>query len=149
MLSKLKLGELKMNLSYKISEAAPEVAVLSVEGRIDASNYLDLIEKARELFAGGTGYLLLNLEGCDFLSSSGLFGLHSIALMAHEFEPPDPETGWGALSDMVNEDRTFKERFKIVNLQPNVLRTLNIAGFSSKFDVYPAMQDALDAFKVT
>ena len=137
-----------MKLSYEINAGAPQVAVLSVEGRIDASNYLDLIKQARELFDSGTGYLLLNLEECDFLSSSGLFGLHSIALMAHEIQPPDPQTGWGALNDMVNEDRTFKERFKIVNVQPNVLRTLNIAGFSSRFDVYPAMQDALDAFKM-
>ena len=125
-----------MRLSYEINAGAPEVAVLSVEGRIDASNYLRLIEQARELFESGTGYLLLNLEGCDFLSSSGLFALHSISLAAQKIAPPDPETVWGA-----------NERFKIANVQPNVLRTLNIVGFSSKFDIYPELQGALAAFK--
>jgi anti-anti-sigma regulatory factor len=123
--------------------------VLYVAGKIDGSNYLKLVEKASDLFASGTDYLLMDLEAVDFLSSSGLFALQNIALLAHKIEPLDPEDGWGAMKTMADDDRDFKDNFKIVNVQPKVLRTLDIAGFSPKFDLYSDMRDALAAFKPT
>jgi anti-anti-sigma regulatory factor len=137
-----------MELAHEVKEGFPTVTVLHVAGRVDSSNYLKLIDKARELFASGTEYLLLDLEACDFISSSGLFALHSIALTAHKFAPPDPEHGWEALRKMATEDREFKEKFKIVHVQPNVLRTLDVAGLLLSFDVYSDMQEALEAFKL-
>ncbi len=135
-----------INLSYEIIGGTPQVSVLNVKGRVDGSNYTELIEHARKLFASGIEHLVLNMEGCDFLSSSGLFALHSIALIAHKIEPPDPETGWSALNEMANDNREFKGKFTIVNVHPNIMRTLNIAGFSSKFDIRSEMQDPLAAF---
>lgn len=138
-----------MELSYELIKGTPQVSVLNVAGRVDGSNYSKLIEQAKELFESGAFRLLLNLEGCDFLSSAGLFALHSIALMAHKIKPLDPESGWESLKAAVDDDRDYKENFKIVNAQPNVLRTLNISGFSKKFDIYTDMQEALSAFKST
>jgi anti-anti-sigma regulatory factor len=89
----------------------------------------------------------MDLEAVDFLSSSGLFALQNIALLAHKVEPLDPEDGWGGLRTMTEDNLEFKEKFKIVNVQPKVFRTLDIAGFSSKFDLYTDMRDALAAFK--
>lgn len=137
-----------MELSYEIKGETPPITVLNVAGRVDASNYLKLIEKAKDLFASRTNYLLMNLDACDFLSSSGLFALHNIALMAHKIDPLDPEDGWGSLKTMSDDEREFKQNLKIVNVKPNVLRTLNIAGFASRFDVYADMGEALAAFKL-
>lgn len=137
-----------MELAHEVKEGIPPVTVLHVTGRVDSSNYLKLIDKARELFVGGTEYLLLDLESCDFLSSAGLFALHSIALIAHKLEPLDPEHGWESLRKVTTEDREFKENFKIVHVQPNVLRTMDVAGLLLVFDVYSDMQEALEAFKL-
>ena len=136
-----------MELSHEVKEGFPPVTVLHVAGRVDYTNYSQLIDKARELFLGGTEYLLLDLEACDFLSSSGLFALHSIALIVHNLAPLDQEQGWESRRKLTSEDREFKEKFKIVHAQPNVMRTLDLAGFLSLFDVYSDMQEALEEFK--
>jgi anti-anti-sigma regulatory factor len=137
-----------MELSHEVKEGPPPVTVLHVVGKVDGSNYLDLIEKGGEIFAGGTEYLLLDLEGCDFLSSSGIVALHNLALIAHNLASIDPEHGWESLHTVVDEDRELKEKFKIVHAQPRVIRTLDLAGFLSLFDIYSDMQEALEAFKV-
>ncbi len=135
-----------MELSSELLIENPQVTVLNVAGRVDGSNYLVLVNKARELFDGGTGYLVLNLEACIYLSSAGLFALHNIALMAHKLEPLDQDDGWGALRKMANEKREFKDRFKIVNVSENIMHSLDIAGLSSLYAIYPARQDALAEF---
>ena len=135
-----------MELSYEILAGSPAVSLLNVAGRVDGSNYSLLIEKARELLVGGSGYLLLSLSGCEYLSSAGLFALHNIALIAHKLEPLDQEDGWGAMRNMANEKRHFKERFKITNVPENVMYTLEIAGLSALYAIYPEQQDALAAF---
>jgi anti-anti-sigma regulatory factor len=140
-------GENKMELSYETIQGILPITVLHVAGRIDGSTYLKLIDKAKELMASGTQYLLLDMEACDFLSSAGIFALHSIALIAHQLAPLDPEQGWGALRQLANEVRDLKANFKLVHVHPNVLHTLDVAGFSPFLDIYTDMQAALAAFK--
>lgn len=136
-----------MEIIHEIKEGKVPVNILHVSGRIDASNFNKLIEKTRQLFAGDAEYLLLDLGDCDFLSSSGLFALHNMALMAHHLEPLDPEDGWQALHNMSKElDRDLKANFKIVNLQPKVARTLNISGLLPFLDIYSDSDEALKAF---
>ena len=138
-----------MELSHEIYKGLPPVTVLNVVGAVDGSNYTQLIEYASTLISGGTEYLLLDLKGCNFLSSSGLFALHSIALLAHKTPPLDPGQGWQSLHKMTSEEHQFKERFKIAHLQPNVARTLDLAGLSTVFDIYSDLPEALAVFRKT
>jgi anti-anti-sigma regulatory factor len=135
-----------MELSFEVLHGNPGATVLHVAGRVDGSNYLTLIEKARESIASGTNLLIMNLEACDFLSSAGLFALHNIALMAHKYEPLDHEDGWGAMKIIANESREFKDRFKIVNVPPKIMRTFTTAGLSSIYGIYSDVQAALTAY---
>ena len=137
-----------MELSSEIIVENPQVAVLNVSGRVDGSNYLALVEKARELFVGGTGYLILNLEGCNYLSSAGFFALHNIALISNKLAPLNQDNGWSAFRNMANEKRDFKDRFKIVNVPQNIMHSLEIAGLDSLYAIYPGRQDALAAFRM-
>jgi anti-anti-sigma regulatory factor len=136
-----------MELSYETIQGPPEVTVLHLAGRLDGSTYLELVDKARELFASGTDNLLLDMQACDFLSSAGIFALHSIALIAHHLTPLDPEQGWGALRQIANESRDLKAKFKLVHVNPNIIHTLDVAGFTQFLDIYTDMQAALAAFK--
>lgn len=135
-----------MELSHKVPSTHPQVTVLRVTGKIDGSNYLQLIEKVQELYAGGAKCLLLDLKECLFLSSAGLFALHSLALIAHSAAPLDPTNGWDAMHRMANETRSYKDKFKLANLHSNIARTMEVAGFLSLFDVYPDVPAALAAF---
>ena len=73
------------------------VAVMSLEGELDAATYLDAIAVARQLVEGGATYILLDLEQLTYMGSSGLFVVHSVAMLLRGEEPPDPEDGWGAI----------------------------------------------------
>jgi anti-anti-sigma regulatory factor len=135
-----------MKLTYESIAGNPQFTVLHVQGRVDGANYIQLIEKARELLGSGTNCLCLSLEACDYLSSAGLFALHNIALMAHQYEPLNKEDGWGAMREMANEQRALKERFKIIDVPKNIMNTLEITGLSSMYAIYPDAQEALAAF---
>ena len=66
--------------TYPIADPVP-VQVMSLSGELDASNYLDVIERVRQLYEGGTRQLVIDLSNVSFLSSSGLVALHSACLL--------------------------------------------------------------------
>jgi hypothetical protein len=138
----------KMEFTYEILTEGTQVALLNVVGRLDGSNYSQLVEKAKELLESGSDRLMLDLSGCTYLSSAGLFALHNIALLAHRIDPLDQEDGWGALRSMANDKRVLQDRFKIINVPDNIMHTLDISGLSPLYDIYPDMQGALVAFNL-
>jgi anti-anti-sigma regulatory factor len=135
-----------MELSYEILKEGRRVGRLNVVGRLDGSNYTQLVEKARDLLAGGSERIILDLSGCTYLSSAGLFALHNIALMAHKIDPLDQEDGWGALRSMANDKRSLQDMFKIVNVPDKIMHSLEISGLSPLYATYPDIKGALAAF---
>ena len=83
-----------LNIEVRQENAGAPVAVVGLEGELDAATYLDVIAEARELVAQGTTNILLDLSGLTYMGSSGLFALHSVAMLLRGEEPPDPEGGW-------------------------------------------------------
>lgn len=84
-------------MNTTIDRVSPEVAVLALDGELDASNYRELIETGSRLYADGVRRLVLDLAGLTYMSSSGIVALHSLALVFRGQQPPDPEAGWSAL----------------------------------------------------
>jgi anti-anti-sigma regulatory factor len=80
-----------------IDRVSPEVAVLALDGELDASNYRELIATGSELYADGARSLVLDLSNLTYMSSSGIVALHSLALIFRGQQPPDPEAGWAAI----------------------------------------------------
>ena len=85
-----------LTIAVDHEEARVPVAVMRLEGELDAATYLDLIESARQAVGAGGGYILLDLENLTYMSSAGLFAVHSISMLLLGEEPPDPEYGWAA-----------------------------------------------------
>ena len=136
-----------MNLSITQEQSSVPVTVILISGDIDASNYLLLVEKARDAFRAGTVNLLLDLSQTPFLSSSGLVALHSIALLARGKEPLDPQLGWGAFREMGEGlPGGLQEHFKLLNPQPRVLRTLERSGMTESFAIFTDRAEALASF---
>src|SRR5687767_1435360 len=97
------------------------VTVLEINGDLDYSNYLDVIDKAREAHASGARHLLIDLSDVPYMGSSGLFALHSVALLMMGETPPDPESGWNSYHAL---DRTLSSgmhpHVKLLGPQPPV-----------------------------
>jgi anti-anti-sigma regulatory factor len=79
-----------------IDRVSPGVAVLALDGELDASNFRELIETGTGLYEDGARCLVLDLAQLSYMSSSGIVALHSLALIFRGQQPPDPEAGWSA-----------------------------------------------------
>lgn len=138
-------------LDYTIEEVEGRVPVTIVrlEGELDASNYESLIQQTQELYAAGTRDLLLDLDNLSFVSSSGLIGLHSMALIMRGETLDDPEEGWAAFRavsrDML-KSTDQETHFKLLKSQPIVSKVLETSGFSNIIPVFADEAAALDSF---
>lgn len=136
-----------MEITLKEAQARVPVTVMQLVGELDASNYLDVIEQAKEIYATGARYLLLDLSDLSFMSSSGLVSLHGTALIMKGETPPDPEHGWGTFHAIGKDvESSFVENCKIFNPQPSVSRSLEVTGFNEFLEIYSDLDEALASF---
>ncbi len=132
-------------MNTTIDRVSPEVAVVTLDGELDASNFRDLIETGRGLYADGARRLVLDLAGVTYMASSGIVALHSLTLIFRGHEPPDPEAGWDAIhgvSAEVSGGRTIDE-VRLVAPRPALERVLERTGLNQILPVYPDRDAAL------
>lgn len=129
----------------QVSDRVP-VAVMKLEGELDAASYLDVIAKARELSEQGTRHILLDLGGLTYMGSSGLFALHSVAMLLRGQEPPDPEDGWSAIHTAAMSESETVESVKLLDPQPQVDRVLERTGLKRFFETYTDRAAAIGSF---
>ncbi len=139
-----------MALETTVEQASGRVpiTVLSLDGELDASNFVELINHVRGLYDAGTRHLLIDLTNLRFMASSGLVALHAIVRLMHGEPPPDPEAGWGALhaiGEDVAEGSTQVE-VQLCGAQPAVERVLGRTGLSRLFHTHPGRATAIAAF---
>jgi anti-anti-sigma regulatory factor len=136
-----------MQMTVETAQGRVPVAVLSVSGDLDASNFEDVIAKARELYQAGARYLLLDLTNVPFMGSSGVVAIHSIAMLLRGDAPPDPEMGWQAFHTIDSDRQGGKqEHVKLLNPQPKVNRTLQMTGMDEFFEIFTDREAALASF---
>ena len=125
-----------------------QVTVLRPHGRIDGSNYESLVSKVNQLSAAGTRYVLLDMGDVTFLSSAGLVALHRIVLLLQGQKISEDQSGWDALAaierDTGNEPQPY---IKLLNPQPKVANTLQMAAMDRFFSIFNDEKDALASFK--
>ena len=135
-----------MTIAVDREEARVPVAVMRLEGELDSATYLDVLASARDLVEQGVGYILLDLERVEYMGSSGLFAIHSIAMLLGGKEPPDPEHGWGAIHQADPTEVEAVQRLKLLSPQPQVARVLERSGLTRYFTSYTDRAEALAAF---
>jgi anti-anti-sigma regulatory factor len=136
-----------LNIAVLQFQGKVPVTVLRPDGDLDASNYQDLIAKAREVYRAGARDILLDLSDTPYVSSSGLVALQSMAALLRGEEPADPEAGWEAFR-AVHRDRDlgFQQHFKLLSPQPRVERLLDMVGFNRLLEVYTDLRTAIASF---
>jgi len=136
-----------MDMKSSIVPGKPATIILDLDGELDASNYLDVIERVHQLYSDGARQLVIDLSDLSFLSSSGLVALHSAALVMRGEEPPGPELGWSAFHAIATDvEQGFETCCKLVNPQGRVRKTLEMTGFNAFLEVFDDTDAAVRSF---
>jgi anti-anti-sigma regulatory factor len=136
-----------MNISVSQVQGKVPVAILGVQGDLDATNYQELIAKATEVYRAGTRDILVDLGQTSFISSSGLVALHSIAVILKGGQPPNPQEGWSAIHAVGRGlGSGVQQHIKLLNPQPKVERVLEKAGLKELFEIHTDLAAAIASF---
>lgn len=130
-------------------DAAVPVTVMALDGELDASNYLRLVDDVKELYSAGTRHLLLDLADLSFIASSGLVALFSVVKVMGGEEPPDPEFGWGAFHEVsrgVEDGGAVQSAVQLCCAQSSVSEVLERTGLDRIFRSHPDRETALATF---
>lgn len=136
---------MQIDVATESTTSGQPLAVMRLEGELDAASYLDVIERTRELAGQGVNRLLVDLTELSYMGSSGLFALHSMAMLLRGETPPDPEHGYAALDQAESSDDTVSE-LKLLSPQPQVQRVLERTGMTRFFEVHADRAAALASF---
>jgi anti-anti-sigma factor len=126
---------------------SPSVAVVALDGELDASNYEQVIDVIRAAYDKGARGLVLDLAGLTFMASSGLFALHSAVRIMRGESPPDPEGGWGALHEMAKDHDAPAANVRIAGAHDAISRVLERTGMSRLFGMDANRADAIAALQ--
>src|SRR5512139_287855 len=124
-----------MNITVSTQQGKVPVTVVQPHGDIDASNYADLVNRVEGLMKGGAQDFVIDLSDVPFMSSAGLAGLHTLALLLRGEQLADPEAGWAVLKSM-DRSRTsgMQKHIKLLSPQEGVAETFDKAGFTLFFE---------------
>lgn len=136
-----------MTIGVDRVEGDPPVAVVSLDGELDASNYEQVIDAVRQAYAGGARGLVFDMSGLTFMASSGLFALHSAVRIMRGETPPDPESGWGALHELSADHDADGGSVRIAGAQEAIARVLERTGMNRLFGMSDSRDDAVAAIQ--
>ena len=136
-----------MEITVTQAHGRVPVNILHLSGRIDASNYQTVVDRAKQLYDGGARDLLLDLSEVSFISSAGIVALHRTALLFRGERVEEEETGWNAIH-AIDRDQSAgtQEHVKLFNPSPDVDRTLELVGFKGYFDFFTELDQGVSAF---
>ena len=128
-----------MEITVKLQQANEPVAVMRLQGSIDASNFVQIVDKAQEIYQNPSRNLILDLSEVPSISSTGLAAIHQIALVYSGIP--------GALKHPdLTHNSNARKHVKLLNPQPDVEKTLQTAGLSLFFKVFWDLDSALKSF---
>ena len=136
-----------MEITVTTQHGKVPVTVLQPHGDVDASNYTALITKVEELMKGGAQDFVIDLGDVPFMSSAGLAGLHTVAMMLRGEKLADPEGGWAVLKSMDRSRSSgMQKHVKLLRPQEGVAETFEKAGFTLFFEIFTDLGKAVASF---
>ena len=112
-----------MELGLQVDESRPPFTVLSVRGEVDVYSAPKLREKLVELVSDGHRHIVADLEGVDFLDSTGL----------------------GVLVGGLKRLRSHEGDLTLVCNQPRILKVFEITGLTTVFKISATLDEATSA----
>ena len=128
-----------MEITVNLQQGNEPVAVMRLQGGIDASNFVQIVDKAREIYRNPARNLILDLSEVPSISSTGLAAIHQIALVysgvPNTIKHPD-----------LTHNSNARKRVKILSPQPEVEKALETAGLKLFFKVFRDLDSAVKSF---
>jgi len=123
------------------------VTVLQLAGKLDGSNYMQLIDEAKKAYLNGVRDLLIDLSQLTYLSSAGIAAIHQTALIFRGLPVADEGSSWAAYHAIDRDrDNGFQSHVKLLSPQPSVIEILDITGFGSLFEIHTDLEAAVESF---
>ncbi len=106
------------------------VDLLALNGRLDAASAPQFKQGIETLFGQGRYRIVLDLSSLEYISSPGLRVLIEARKRAREWKITDLEGG----------------DIRIAGLPPRIKEVFDLTGFTSLFEIYPDVVDAVGSF---
>ena len=136
-----------MELIVSIQQAEEPIAIMRIKGDINASNFLEVVNKAQEIYNKPSRNLIIDLSEVTSVSTTGLVALHKIALVysgaSHEIDADVPTKE--RRPDFTHHSNARKF-VKLLNPQPDVEKALEKAGMKLFFKIYRDLENAIQSF---
>jgi anti-sigma B factor antagonist len=110
-----------MELGLQVDDSRPPYTVLSVQGEVDVYSAPRLREKLVELVSQGKHRVVVDLEGVDFLDSTGL----------------------GVLVGGLKRLRSHDGELSLVCTHHRVLKVFEITGLTQVFSIFGSVEEAV------
>lgn len=131
-----------MEIDVTLHQSSEPIAIMRLKGEINASNFIQVSDKAQELYMNPARSLIIDLSEVPSISSTGLAAIHKIALL------------YSGVPQKVQEDSnpdfthssSARKHVKLLNPQPEVDKTLETAGLKLFFKVFRDLESALASF---
>jgi anti-anti-sigma factor len=131
-----------MDINVTFHQGQEPIAIMKLNGDINASNFLQVSDKAQELYMNPARNLILDLSDVSSISSTGLAAIHQIALL-YSGVPQKVEQNNNP--DFTHSSNARKH-VKLLKPQPEVDKTLEKAGLKLFFKVFQDLESALASF---
>jgi len=131
-----------MEISVSIEQAKEPIAVMRLKGALDASNFLEVVDKAQEIYKKPARNLIIDLSEVPYISSAGLVAIHKIALL---YSGVSQEVEENTRPDFTHSS-TARKHVKLLSPQPAVDHILDTAGLKLFFKVFNDLDSALKSF---
>lgn len=131
-----------MDIHVTYHQGKESIAIMRLYGDINASNFIQVSDKAQELYMNPARNLIMDLSDVTSISSTGLAAIHKIALL-YSGVPQQVEQGTNPDFTHSNNARKY---VKLLNPQPAVEKTLEGAGLKLFFKIYKDLDSALASF---
>lgn len=131
-----------MEIAISIEQAKESIAIMKLEGEINASNFMEVVDKAQETYNNPARNLIIDLSGVTNISTTGQVALHKVALI---YSGAQQDVEEGQNPDFTHNSNARKY-VKLLNPQPEVDKTLEKAGLKLFFKTFTDLDSAIKSF---
>jgi anti-anti-sigma regulatory factor len=131
-----------MEISVSVEQAKEPIAVMRLKGNLDASNFVEVVTKAQEIYKKPARNLIIDLSEVPYISSAGLVAIHKIALL---YSGVPQEVQENNRPDFTHSS-TARRHVKLLSPQPVVDQILDTAGLKLFFKIFHDLDSALQSF---
>jgi len=134
-----------MEMTVSIQQAKEPIAIMQIKGDIDASNFMELVNKAQELYNNPARHMILDLSEVTSVSTTGLVALHKIALV-YSGVPQEVDPDAKEVRPDFTHSSNARKFVKLLNPRPEVDKSLEKAGMKLFFKVFKDLESAIQSF---